>query len=708
MILHAIRHVGSYAFPHDEISINLDATPGLIAVSGPNGAGKTTIFDLITAGFYLVMPYRPGALHRNFVEKGHVVLDWSLDGHRYLSTVTVDPGTERTEATLYEVAKPLIAGPLVKDYRRAVERILGPLETFLASAYAVQNGSGAFLRMPRPERKALLTDLLGLGIFPRYHDKAKGWAGDHERELVTLRTRAGVLADRAGARPDLELRLAETRGRLTSAEDRLGACRESLASAQVVVQNVRAHRAALEPLRAQLGGTETALRDLAARHEDAQARRARNEGVLTQGPEIRAAVERDRAIAAEIITIDTQIAEARSVYETAVRAAQEAQKARGRVETTLRLAQQRKGTLERQAGLLTTVPCHGEGDYAGCAFLKDARAAVDGLPVVTKEISDAETSLAGTSTPVISNDGTTPLTANRATRVKAREALAPLLQLVGPLDAATARLEELDGVIAQCEREILAKSTERTDLQVRLEAVPELDDQVNLAQQAVNLADRQVREAQQNVTRFSLEVGQLDAQVTAALAAETELAEVQASQAPVAEDLADWTLLTRAFSASGIPALLIDQALPEIGCLATELLHECFGEQVFTIALTTQRESAAGDKLLETLDVLVCRGAEVIDATLLSGGESVLVSEALSLAIALYAATRSGRRIQTLLRDEVSAPLDVDRAPAYARMLRRAAQLGSFRHVLFVSHQPACLELADARLEVRTGTVRLV
>ena len=146
--------------------------------------------------------------------------------------------------------------------------------------------------------------------------------------------------------------------------------------------------------------------------------------------------------------------------------------------------------------------------------------------------------------------------------------------------------------------------------------------------------------------------------------------------------MADWTLLAKAFSASGIPALLTDQALPEIGRLATELLRECFGEEVFTIALTTQRENAAGNKLLETLDFLVRRGAESIDAALLSGGEAVLVSEALSLAIALYPATRSGRRIQTLLRDEVSAPLDVVRAPSYVRMLRRAALLGGFRHEL--------------------------
>jgi hypothetical protein len=40
-------------------------------------------------------------------------------------------------------------------------------------------------------------------------------------------------------------------------------------------------------------------------------------------------------------------------------------------------------------------------------------------------------------------------------------------------------------------------------------------------------------------------------------------------------------------------------------------------------------------------------------------------------------------------------------------MLRRSAQLGGFRHVLYVSHQAQAIELADAQLEVRAGTVTL-
>ena len=279
------------------------------------------------------------------------------------------------------------------------------------------------------------------------------------------------------------------------------------------------------------------------------------------------------------------------------------------------------------------------------------------------------------------------------------------MKLVGPLEAAEARLEELAAQRARGAEDLGVKTSHHATLVRDLERLPAVEEEERLIQGQANDIHRTLDEARRDVGRFTRDLGRIEERVATAREAATALEAARAEEGPRTEDLADWTLLTRAFGPSGIPALLIDQALPEIGTLATDLLRECFGEQVFTIALTTQRESAAGDKLLETLDVVVSRGGEPLDAALLSGGESVLVSEALSLAIALFQAGRSGRRIQTLIRDEVSAPLDVDRAPAYVRMLRRAARLGDFRHVLFVSHQLACLELADARLVVGGGKV---
>ena len=311
------------------------------------------------------------------------------------------------------------------------------------------------------------------------------------------------------------------------------------------------------------------------------------------------------------------------------------------------------------------------------------------------------------------DDLTTRLTtlAGQGERITALEQeagrVAKLVALEPKLLSAQGRIEELDGHLALAEQDLEARQGSQRALKERLETIPDLDKTIDSITKQLADAERLQKSAQDALGALEREAGELSARVAASIAARDELATVMAATAPITETIADYALLAKAFSPTGIPALKIDLALPEIGRVATELLRECFGDSLFMIQLTTQKESADGDKLLETLDILVSRDAETVDAAVLSGGEAVLVSEALSLSLALYNATRSGKKIQTLFRDEVGAPLDPVRAPAYVQMLRRAIKLGDFRHIFFVSHQPTCIALADTTLTMGEGTIRV-
>src|SRR5262249_8385176 len=142
---------------------------------------------------------------------------------------------------------------------------------------------------------------------------------------------------------------------------------------------------------------------------------------------------------------------------------------------------------------------------------------------------------------------------------------------------------------------------------------PVLRDELREAESQHQEAQHARQAAQQQCSRLERELGQVEGRLTVMRTARTSLETVREQITPAEVDVADWALLVRALGPSGIPALLIDQALPELGRLATELLRECYGESVFSIALTTQRESAAGDALLETLDVVVTRGGAPIE-----------------------------------------------------------------------------------------------
>jgi len=92
----------------------------------------------------------------------------------------------------------------------------------------------------------------------------------------------------------------------------------------------------------------------------------------------------------------------------------------------------------------------------------------------------------------------------------------------------------------------------------------------------------------------------------------------------------------------------------------------------------------------------------------LSGGQFVLLNEAVNLGMAIYNMQQGeGIRYETLFRDETVGALDTKNAREYVRMLRHAIQVAAFHEVIFICHQPQVWELADQVLEVADGQVRV-
>ncbi len=227
-----------------------------------------------------------------------------------------------------------------------------------------------------------------------------------------------------------------------------------------------------------------------------------------------------------------------------------------------------------------------------------------------------------------------------------------------------------------------------------------------------------VQDVQPFRTRLAESERSARAAATALAAAEQRLEQVRTTAARISEvesalgtardELTDWARLGEDLGRDGVQALEIDAAGPEITELTNDLLHQAFGPR-FTVRLDTTRPKADGKGQIEVFDVTVIdtlRGREARAETL-SGGERVIVSEALSLALTMVACRRAGVTGPTLVRDESGAALDPENARAYVAMLRRAADLVGASHVLFVSHSPEVQELADARLHVEDGRVEV-
>lgn len=528
-----------------------------------------------------------------------------------------------------------------------------------------------------------------------------------------------------------------------------------------VLEQVKARMAELAPIEAAAKAAEAEILALETELEGILEKQSADQAILSRAETILDAVR-------DLVTCDERIADNESALQAALAAdadAASAYKDWAGARDELRHKTMMLEQIREAISIEETVPCGGKGEFAACRFLVNAAAArtrlhgaEDSVQRLEAVVGDHRSEPVATAPGILAHLNT--LKAQRAefaavaaqerdlaaaearqhelneryraivstladrrhtllehkdqlaelpTQRKLLEMFEPKIPIARTFEAhqATAaaqvqRIEEFRRAIAETEKDIAAL-TEHTEALKAIEVdliganadVMRTSDEVRAAQTTVNAAQKDVQTAE-------LRLRMLDE-------AAKRLRDAKEQIGPLERDLADWTLLARAFSPAGIPALLVDKSLPEISATASDLLRDCFGESLFTIQLTTQRESKDEKKLLEVLDVVVYRDGVVLPVEELSGGEGVLVSEALALAIAYFNARRDSTRKwpRTLFRDEVGANLDARRAPAYTRLLARAVKLGQFDRVLFVSHHPAALEVADARIEVQGGTLTL-
>jgi DNA repair protein SbcC/Rad50 len=108
--------------------------------------------------------------------------------------------------------------------------------------------------------------------------------------------------------------------------------------------------------------------------------------------------------------------------------------------------------------------------------------------------------------------------------------------------------------------------------------------------------------------------------------------------------------LARDFSKKGIQALIIEEALPEIGNEANILLGKMTDNRM-SLALVTQRDTKKGDTV-ETLDIKISDELGTRGYDMYSGGEAFRIDLALRIAISRLLVRRAGATMPILIIDE--------------------------------------------------------
>ena len=302
--------------------------------------------------------------------------------------------------------------------------------------------------------------------------------------------------------------------------------------------------------------------------------------------------------------------------------------------------------------------------------------------------------------------------------------------------AKKAELEKLSfepGALAQLEEivnELQPYETQNADLQKALSAIEPLQREINENRAELEKTQKEQQEIEKNLAEINTklesssqqlpdmdqlqsdleEVRTAENRIQMALGAALQKVEVLASlkkqqkelQKEISQQNQQISALKRleqAFSKDGVPALLIEQALPDIEEEANRML-ERLSDGMMSVQFNTQsayKDKKRSDKK-ETLDILISDSAGPRPYEMYSGGEAFRVNFAIRMALSKVLSRRAGARLQTLVIDEGFGSQDAlgrQRLVEVINLIRN-----DFEKILIITHLEELKDAFSARIEV--------
>ena len=261
-------------------------------------------------------------------------------------------------------------------------------------------------------------------------------------------------------------------------------------------------------------------------------------------------------------------------------------------------------------------------------------------------------------------------------------ALAALPEARQALEAAQQRLARLRRVRAE-------DSAAQAELGAEVERLKTLVQEANRRYDEARARRADLNRAGERRARAQQALHALDAAAARRNSLLARRAELVSQQGIYAE-------LREAFGKNGIPAMIIEAALPELEASANDLLARMSGGRM-QVHFRTERETVKGDTL-ETLDITIADELGARDYALYSGGEAFRVDFAIRVALSKLLARRAGAHLRTLFVDEGFGTQDAAGRERLVEALNAIAD--DFDLILVITHIDDLRDAFPVRLEV--------
>ncbi|KKN73424.1 hypothetical protein LCGC14_0401270 [marine sediment metagenome] len=655
-------------------------------LAGPNGAGKSSILDAITWSLWgKARSNSADELIHQGQDNMRVALVFRQDGAHY--RVIRQRKAGKRGASLLELQSSNgagdwqgLSGATIKETQSKIDDLLHlDYDTFINSAMLAQGRADEFTTKTPSQRKQILGNILGLSIWEDYEDRAKKRVAMAKSELSRLDSKLAEIETELAKRDDLEDELA-------IAEVSAGEIDEELQAAEKEWASLKKADDTLSDLSDQLARLTTKIRALKKQIADAEK-------------------QRDKAEA--------------QADEDAIRTAM--QDVEDRLGRLAPLEVEREELLTRRAAIAEEI-----------GSLKGANKAMAPAAAPLKE---RMATLQSATEPVCPTCGE-PLTEEHRAEVAA-EIEHELQGLRDDRRANQIRIDEFDQQLAELDsqkkkldRDLKGRSKlekQVGELQVTLERAGEARERMDslivqmqqwkveqtVASEETDELNEKISEARELLGKRSLSEGDLerlrkerrtaDQRVGSTKQKLEALEQLEGSQKDLrdsrdetADDLGIYDELRKAFSKTGVPAMIIETAVPELERSANELLSRMTDGRMH-VRIETQREIKTGETR-EALDIVISDELGSRPYELYSGGESFRIDFALRIALSRLLARRAGAQLRSLFIDEGFGSQDAQGRDHLVAAIHSIQD--DFERILVITHIEELKDAFPDRIEI--------
>jgi exonuclease SbcC len=732
----------------------------LAVLSGQNGAGKSSLIDGVRFALFGYARADLDGMITQGEQACRVEFTFALGNEIYMVSRQRNRKGGGTTLLSFQLLDPagaiVLDGKTATETQAKIEGVLGMNdELFCTTACANQGNAAAFSQSKPAERKQVLAEILNLEAWERRAERGRQIHRDLTNQTEAGRARLSELLEQANQIEIIAAEIARLLADQRQREEAIAAKESELAEAQEARANIlrdqeadRARRADLADVEKRLATLDKAIAEAESRAKGLRQAAASKPKLLAElrlAEEAQTAAQEMEAKRQESIELKHEADLAQQRYDAmvqqhrvAVAAANERiTRLRTMHEHEIRAAEDRIVLLTKQAEVLDRVPCTrlpdigiGEDGAAAveaiadhfmetpCPLLAQARTASEDLPALKNDLKTLRERQSWAQ-----DEADLKVLVGEQPGAKENAALAEILRRMKALGYdsqahnelkakgagavkvrdALSGAERAEAQALEVETGLAGRKVERDDLDAtrgilaqELGAPRQWDALLAAAGRQIEAVQTALGGFQQSLRILEQQRGGSDLQLRQAKRAKEDAKKLADELSGSERRLLALKILVEACSKAGVPALLIERAVPDLEAAANGVL-EVLSDGQMSLRLETLRETQEG-RLKETLELMIAtqRGERPYESY--SGGEAMRVDMAIRIGLSTLLAHRAGARCELLVLDETAAPLDAEGRALFAEGLQRIA--GRFGCILVVTHVEEFKDLFPCRIEV--------